>query len=113
MSTQDEQVKRFERLPKWAQDDIIMLRRKVDDLRSELKAQQCSELSRIKWGWSFRDDTAKGYLRDDEHLSFVLKDSQKVMRIHFSHDGNLIECHCDGQVVVRGVSRNWVTLEVD
>lgn len=113
MATQDEVAQRFERLPKWAQDEIHALRRTVDTLRDSLKAQQCNEPSRIAWGWAYMNDTAKGFLRDNERLTFTMKDSQRVLRAHFNEDGNRLQCHCDGQIVVRGVSRNWVELEVD
>lgn len=106
---------RFCKLPKWAQDDILTLRRKVAELTRELKAQQCSEPSRIQWGVTWETDRAKGYLQDDEHLVFTPKatDHERPIRIHFNQALTCLVCHTDGVLVVRPVSRNWVQLSVE
>lgn len=106
---------RFRKLPKWAQEDIATLRRKVDDLTRELKAQQCDEPSRIFWGRRYMGPSANGYLGNDEHIEFVPKSDgyERPIRIHFNQELTCLECHCDGQIVVRSTSRNWVQISVE
>ncbi len=55
--TNDEQLAK---LPKYASDEIVALRRKCEELRSELVAQQGSTPTKVKWGWELEDE-AFGY----------------------------------------------------
>lgn len=106
---------RFCKLPKWAQDDITTLRRKVAVLTRELQAQQCSAPSRIFWGRRYMGPSANGFLMNDEHLEFTPKSDgyDRPIRIHFNQELTHLECHCDGQLIVRPTSRNWVRLSVE
>ena len=65
---------RFSKLPKFAQEEIVGLRRTIETLRRSLKEQQQSEPSRVRWGRMFNDDMPKGFLSDTEHIHFRLSD---------------------------------------
>lgn len=106
---------RFHKLPKWAQQDIATLRRKVDDLQRELQAQQCDEPSRIQWGRMYGPASAKGYLQNDEQIAFTPKSDghERPIRVHFNLDQTHLEIHGDGQIVVKPTARNWVQISVE
>lgn len=108
----DEQ--RLARLPKWAQDEITTLLRKVDGLTRELKVQQCDEPSRIQWGREWGQGS-KGYLQNDEQITFTPKADghERPIRVHFNLDHTHLEIHCDGAIVVRPTSGNWVQISVE
>lgn len=107
--------KRLARLPKWAQDEITTLRRKVDGLARELKVQQCDAPSRIQWGHAWGAASAKGYLQNDEYIAFTPKADghERPIRVHFNLDHTHLEIHCDGAIVVKPTSRNWVQISVE
>jgi hypothetical protein len=77
------------KLPKYAQEEIETLQRTIRTLREALKAQQQDIPSKVQWGRLYIPDRAKGYLDDNETLSF---------QVH-QHPDTYIRVRLDGQTL--------------
>jgi len=108
--TNDEQLSK---LPKYASDEIVALRRQVDSLKSELVAQQGATPTKVKWGWELKGE-AFGYLKDDETVFFSVPRGRYMskIRVTMKRDQNGININADGTLVIECGSSNDCTIRL-
>jgi hypothetical protein len=104
----DEQL---EKLPKYARDEIIALRRDKADLQQEIRAMRQDKPSRVKWGWGMSEDEAYGYLRDSETVAFTTaKGDRSIIRVRLK-EGSL-NIMANGELLIHCQSSNCFDLTV-
>lgn len=110
MTTTDAQLAK---LPKYASDEIVALRRSVAELQSELKAQQQSTPTKVKWGWELKGE-AFGYLKDDETIFFTIPRGKFPSKLRVSMKRGLdgININADGTLMIECGSSNDVTVRL-
>ena len=83
----EKKQERFEKLPKWAQEEILSLKREVEDLKKELVLQQDSlSPTRIKWGYGKSGGKeAYGYVPDHETIFFNINEFDYSIRVSFDY----------------------------
>ena len=108
--TTDDQLKK---LPKYASDEIAYLRCKVSELQGELKAQQQTTPTKVKWGWDVMGD-AFGYLKDDETIFFTIPRGKypSKLRVSMKRGSDGININADGTLMIECGSSNDVTVRL-
>lgn len=100
---------KLDKLPKYARDEIIALRRKVEELRLTIKQERTTEPTNIAWGYRHCPDDAYGYVPDGETVFFSLggqpRDVIRVRRkngaLNINADGTLlIECYSSNDLLL-------------
>ena len=91
------------KLPKYARELIRDLQGQLAQFASELEAQKQTTPSRVRWGRSYRDITAGGFLRDDEQIYFCIQEHpRREVRIRLTKDGH---------IYINGDDRLYLTFE--
>lgn len=93
------------KLPKYAQDEVIALRRKVEELRREFVAQQQTVPTKVRWGYKLMNDDAFGYVPDYETVFFqVTEHPNRHIRIRLTERG--LNVNADGRLILMLRSSN-------
>lgn len=100
----------LDKLPKYAREEIVALRRQVDELRRSLIEQRQDVPSRVEWGKSWSVDAARGFLPSDTEVSFVVsvKPDQRI-RVRLTKDGLYVNGDCSLQILCE--SSNCFTIQ--
>ncbi len=100
---------KYDKLPKYAQDELLRLRRIVTDLQEALRRQQQSTPSNIQWGRGFEKNRATGYLDDDETIAFrMCQHPDSHIRVCRDKDG--LRISGDGRLSIICESSNCFTV---
>lgn len=94
------------KLPKYAQEEIISLHRRVRTLKQSLEEQKQSTPTKISWG-RLLDDHAGGYLPDEDRVEFRISKSMRV-RARITEDGLYI--NADHGIAILCESSNCFTV---
>ncbi len=98
------------KLPKYAQEEIVALRRTIEDLRRALLEQQQDVPTRVRWGREWKGDDSGGYLPDLESVSFrILDRPNRYVRVRLTDDG--LSINADGSVQILCESSNCFTVQ--
>lgn len=97
----------FERLPKYAKDEIRILRMRVDELRSAVQAHVDKTPTRIRWGYDNPNiSESYGYIRDIETVFFKLREKRGMVRARLVDGGDAVNINADDAVFIELGSSN-------
>ena len=100
----------FNKLPKYAQEEITDLRRDVEGFQRALKEQQQDTPSNIEWGSHFIAIHSKGYLPDDAQVTFRVSVRPEFrIRARISEEG--LHLSADGGLLIQCESSNCFTVK--
>ena len=98
------------KLPKYAQEEIVALRREVGELKLALKEQQQDEPSNIEWNSHFAKDRSCGYLPNDALVTFrIAMRPDFRIRARISEHG--LHIMADGGLLIQCESSNCFTIQ--
>ena len=87
--------KKYAKLPKYAQKDILHMQRCIADLQNALRVQKQDTPSNIQWGHMYMPDRATGYLDDDEIITFRMRQRpDSHIRVRLDKEGLKISGDC-------------------
>jgi len=100
----------LDKLPKYAREEIVALRRKVDELRRAVVEQRQDEPSNIQWGCNLFKDDAQGYLPNNAQVTFTIAMRPFFrVRARISEDG--LHISADSSVRIVCESSNCFTVQ--
>ena len=98
------------KLPKWAQEKISDLERRVEGLNHALKQQQQGTPSKIRWGRAWTKERASGYIPDDADVVFEIGEKPLGrIRVRLTEDGVYVNGDCSVQILCE--SSNCFTVQ--
>ena len=99
----------LDKLPKYAQEEIVALRRNVVDLQQALLDQRQDVPSRVEWGKAWRGGPC-GFLPDDETVTFLVN-MKPERRIRVRLNDNGLYATSDGSLQILCESSNCFTVQ--
>ena len=99
----------LDKLPKYAREEIVALRRNVADLQQALLDQRQDMPSRVEWGKAWRGGPC-GFLPDDEEVVFLVSvKPERKIRVRLKENGLYVTSDCSLQVLCE--SSNCFTIQ--
>lgn len=100
---------KYAKLPKYAQEDLLHMQRRIAELQDALRAQQQDTPSNIQWGRTYMPDRANGYLENDEIITFRMRQRPDTyIRVRLDTEGLKISGDC--RLIIICESSNCVTV---
>lgn len=103
----------FNKLPKWAQTEIIVLKNQLQTAQEISYTLSGTTPTRIRWGYENGTiSESYGYIRDTETIFFQTQERRGMIRIRLVDQGKAININADGSLNIEPYSTNDVKIRI-